>query len=580
MRYSLRPYQQEAVDKTLAHFRQTNLPAVIVLPTGAGKSLVIAELARLAKHKILVLAHVKELVEQNAQKYESFGLSASIFSAGLQQKSLDKQVTFASIQSLARNLSLLSDYYSLVIIDECHRVNEEGSGQYWQVINRLKETNPSLKLLGLTATPYRLKEGWIYHSHYHGFVRGNIDAVFKKCIYELPLGYMIKSGYLCPPQIIKPEIEHYDFSALKPNSDGNYNESELNTLLSQQTRATFSIVQNIVALSHARQGAMIFAATVAHAKEIVSYLNSTETALITGETIKSVRNDLINQFKAKKLKYLVNVSVLTTGFDAPHVDLIAILRPTESVSLYQQIAGRGLRLSPGKTDCLLIDYAGNRFDLFYPEVGSVRPAPDTEPVQVLCPGCGFANTFWGRIDENGNVTEHFGRRCKGLLEDDERSEQCDYRFRFKECSHCGAENDIAARQCHGCQAMLVDPDDKLRDALNLKNAKVIRCAGLSIELLVKQIIEVTYHDEEGETLSEKYDFSKSPSKAAFLGLYLKRLQTLNPQCKLDTVDDVLAHYTRLIAPDFVIAHHHKRFGWQITDKIFDYQGRFRKANSL
>lgn len=580
MVYSLRPYQQEAVDRTLRHFRKSSSPAVIVLPTGAGKSLVIAELARLAKHKILVLAHVKELVEQNAQKYESFGFRASIFSAGLQQKSLDKQVTFASIQSLARNLSLLSEYYSLVIIDECHRVNEEGSGQYWQVINRLKETNPELKLLGLTATPYRLKEGWIYHSHYHGFVRGNIDAVFKKCIYELPLSYMIKSGFLCPPNAIKPEIEHYDFSSLKPNSEGNFNEVELNTLLSQQTRATYSIVQDIISLSETRSGVMIFAATVAHAKEIVSYLDPLETALITGETAKNIRTELINRFKAKQLKFLVNVSVLTTGFDAPHVDVIAILRPTESVSLYQQIAGRGLRLSPGKKDCLLIDYAGNRFDLFYPEVGSAKPAPDTEPVQVLCPGCGFANTFWGRVDAKGQVLEHFGRRCKGLLEDDEDSQQCDYRFRFKECGMCGAENDIAARQCHSCEAMLVDPDDKLRDALNLKNAKVLRCAGLSVALRGKQVIEVTYHDEEGAELSEKFDFANSKSKAVFLGQYLKRFQGLHPNGRLDSAEDVVKNNLHLVAPDFVIAHHHKRFGWQITDKVFDYQGRFRKANSL
>ena len=123
MSYKLRPYQQEAVERTVLHFRKSNDPAVIVLPTGAGKSLVIAELARIAKQKILVLAHVKELVEQNSQKYKSFGLEASIFSAGLKEKSLNHQVTFASVQSLSRNLNKLNEHYSLLIIDECHRVN-------------------------------------------------------------------------------------------------------------------------------------------------------------------------------------------------------------------------------------------------------------------------------------------------------------------------------------------------------------------------------------------------------------------------------------------------------------------------
>lgn len=128
----------------------------------------------------------------------------------------------------------------------------------------------------------------------------------------------------------------------------------------------------------------------------------------------------------------MNVSVLTTGFDAPHVDLIAILRPTESVSLYQQIVGRGLRLAPGKTDCLILDYAGNPHDLYSPEVGTPKGKSDNVPVQVFCPACGFANTFWGKTTADGTLIEHFGRRCQGWFEDDEgHREQCDFRFRFK-----------------------------------------------------------------------------------------------------------------------------------------------------
>lgn len=110
---------------------------------------------------------------------------------------------------------------------------------------------------------------------------------------------------------------------------------------------------------------------------------------------------------------MVNVAVLTTGFDAPHVDLIAILRPTESVSLYQQIVGRGLRLFAGKTECLILDYAGNPHDLYLPEVGSKKPNPNSKPVQVFCPLCQFANTFWGIVDADGDIIEHYGRRCQG-----------------------------------------------------------------------------------------------------------------------------------------------------------------------
>ena len=203
--FQLRDYQQDAVTATLKHFRKTDESAVIVLPTGSGKSLVIAELARLAKRKILVLTHVKELVEQNHQKYESYGLTAGIYSAGLKRKENQHQVTFASIQSAARNLSDFNQQYSLIIIDECHRVSMAKSdnsqenedepldlNQYQKIIHQLKEINPGIKLLGLTATPYRLGMGWIYRKHYRGMVRSELPRPFEQCIYELPLRYLIK----------------------------------------------------------------------------------------------------------------------------------------------------------------------------------------------------------------------------------------------------------------------------------------------------------------------------------------------------------------------------------------------------
>lgn len=172
-RFQLRPYQQDAVDATLKHFRRSDEAAVIVLPTGAGKSLVIAELARLARRKILVLAHVKELVEQNHAKYESYGLSGGIFSAGLQRKEVQQQVTFASVQSVAANLEHFTDEYSLLIVDECHRISDNDDSQYGKIIAKLKQANPTLKVLGLTATPYRMAMGWIYRYHYRGLSAAN-----------------------------------------------------------------------------------------------------------------------------------------------------------------------------------------------------------------------------------------------------------------------------------------------------------------------------------------------------------------------------------------------------------------------
>ena len=584
--FTLRPYQQEAVDATLSHFRKSDESAVIVLPTGAGKSLVIAELARLAKRKILVLTHVKELVEQNHAKYQSYGLRGGIFSAGLKRKENRHQVTFASVQSVSANLDQFRDEYSLVIIDECHRVSGEETSQYQRIIELLRQQNDALKVLGLTATPYRLAMGWIYRYHYRGFVRGADDEQekpFRHCIYELPLSYMINRGFLTRPELVNAAVAQYDFSALPKDRFGEYAEKDVNQLLSKHQRVTRAIIEQVMDLAAERRGVMVFAATVEHAREITGYLPEGQTALITGATDLEDREQLIRRFKQRQLKYLVNVSVLTTGFDAPHVDFIAILRPTQSVSLYQQIVGRGLRLDEGKQDCLVIDYAGNSINLHHPEVGEPKPNPDSEPVQVFCPGCGFANIFWGKTDGDGRVVEHYGRRCQGLLEDPpdlggggQRPEQCDYRFRFKECPHCGAENDIAARNCHGCHKAIIDPDDQLRDALKLKDALVIRCAGITLSEAGSKL-RLTYHGEDGEELSESFDFSKPAQRAVFNKLFGRRFANSQAPKQFTKAGEVVEIRALLPAPDFVIARKQKHY-WQVQERIFDYQGNYRKAN--
>ena len=586
--FTLRPYQQEAVDATLTHFRKSDESAVIVLPTGAGKSLVIAELARLAKRKILVLTHVKELVEQNHAKYQSYGLEGGVFSAGLKRKENRHQVTFASVQSVSANLDQFRDEYSLIIIDECHRVSGEETSQYQRIIELLRQQNDSLKVLGLTATPYRLAMGWIYRFHYRGFVRSDEDKPFQHCIFELPLSYMINRGFLTKPELVNAAVAQYDFSALAQDRFGEYAEKDVNQLLSKHQRVTRAIIEQVMELAAQREGVMIFAATVDHAREITGYLPEHHTALITGATDLNERALLIQRFKQRQLKYLVNVSVLTTGFDAPHVDFIAILRPTQSVSLYQQIVGRGLRLDEGKQDCLVIDYAGNSVNLHHPEVGERKPNPDSEPVQVFCPGCGFANIFWGKTDGDGRVIEHYGRRCQGLIEgllepadeggpaaEGQRPEQCDYRFRFKECPHCGGENDIAARKCHQCQKAIIDPDDQLKDALKLKDAMVIRCAGITLSEGGGKL-RITYHGEDGEELNESFDFSKPAQRHVFNKLFGRRLANSQAPKEFSRADEVLEMQSLLPAPDFVIARNQKRY-WQVQERIFDYQGNFRKA---
>ncbi|MBT9243204.1 DEAD/DEAH box helicase [Vibrio splendidus] len=573
--YTLRPYQADSVKSVIHYFRKHQTPAVLVLPTGAGKSLVIAELARLAKGRVLVLAHVKELVEQNHEKYEGYGLKGSIFSAGLGRKETDQQVVFASVQSVVRNLDSFSNQFSLLVIDECHRVPDEKTSSYQKVITHLRENNSGIKVLGLTATPYRLGMGWLYQYHTRGQVRSEEPRFFRDCIFELPIRYLLDEGFLTPARMIDAPVLSYDFSQLKPVSTGRYKEAELDMVIEQSKRATPQIVDQIIELAKDKLGIMVFAATVRHAQEILGLLPEGESSIVIGDTPTLERDQIISDFKERKIKFLVNVSVLTTGFDAPHVDLIAILRPTESISLYQQIVGRGLRLSPGKKECLVLDYAGNSYDLYQPEVGDPKPDSDSEIITIPCPACGFNNNFWGKLDSNGFLLEHFGRKCQGYFTDEDTGERehCNYRFRAKYCGECGADNDIAARICHECDATLVDPDKKLKEALNLKDALVFECLEMDLNVLKdekgKSQLKVTYRGENQAQVHEFWSLTTKKQKQNFKDQFVRpHLADRHRPFEEASPTKVVAHQHRFRPPQFVIARKVGRF-WKMRDKIFE-----------
>jgi DNA repair protein RadD len=573
--YILRDYQKEAVKNAIKYFQKKREPAMIVLPTGAGKSLVIAELARIAKGRVLVLAHVKELVEQNYEKYKSYGMDAGIFSASLGQKDWDQKAIFGSVQSVARAPSAFFNDFSLLIIDECHRVAEVLDTQYQDVIKKLLERNPSLCILGLTATPYRLGVGWIYEYSEKGEIKTTQKRFFKQCVYELPLAYMIKNKFLTIPVKVDIPVTCYDFSELT-EKNRMYTSAEVEELLKNQKRLTPLIVKNIIDITekYHRHGVMIFSSTVRHAEEIMSYLPTKNARLVLGDTEISERNEIVLDFKMKKFKYLVNVSVLTTGFDAPHVDVIAILRPTESNSLYQQIVGRGLRLSDGKKDCFILDYTGMGHDIYSPEINDKRPAKDTIPVIVPCPQCEFENNFWGYADDEGNVLEHFGRKCKGASQDSNTFQitPCGFRFRLKLCHSCGSENDITARSCEKCQAILIDADAKLKQAKLSKNAHVLTPDKITFEERMDKnanpYLEIRYYDYDAQYISEAHFFNSSSSikkfNINFLRSHLKR-----PELAMDinSPKEVIKYQPLLRLPKFVIARKQDKF-WKITEKVF------------
>ncbi|MCB0354943.1 MAG: DEAD/DEAH box helicase family protein [Bdellovibrionales bacterium] len=573
--YKLRRYQQEAVDSTLRHFRRSREPALLVLPTGSGKSLVIAELARIARGRVLVLAHVKELVEQNSQKFESYGLKAGIFSAGLDRKERDEKVIFGGIQSVARADSSFFADFSLVIVDECHRVSGEGGTQYTEVLQKLLSQNPTLCVLGLTATPYRLDTGWIYQTHHHGVVQTTEDRFFRRCLYELTLSEMIQGGYLTPPVQIDAPVASYDFSSLAlKNGEHAYRLADIEKILHDQSRVTPSIVQNIVELSKERRGVLIFTSTVQHAREVLSLLPEDQSALVLGETEGSERDELLRNFRERRIKYLVNVSVLTTGFDAPHVDVIAILRPTESVSLYQQIVGRGLRLFEGKSDCLVLDYTGVPHDIFRPEISDKKPFDDATRVRVPCPQCDHNNEFWGVTDSKGEVLEHFGKKCKGASINPESQEilPCGFRYRSTYCDSCNSENDYGAERCVECGATIVSAEMKLKDAASAPDTHVMRPDSMLFDQKRdkkgRERLEVRYYDLDGQFLSEIF-FFESDSDAKVFFYNFSRMHNRLPErtLRVRSIEEALLSRDQFRMPIYVIARKQGKY-WRIREKIF------------
>ena len=491
---TLRGYQQDASDAALDWMRRSVEPAVIEAVTAAGKSHVIADMALrihdMTGKRVLCLAPSAELVQQNRAKMLDTGTPASMFSASAGAKDLRHPIVFGSPLTVKNRISRFQDGYAMVVLDECHGISPTVRG----IIEEMRAGNPNLRVIGLTATPYRLGSGYIFRQWPDGTVNDDTRArepYFTKCVYRITGPDLIEQGYLTRPIIGETGAEHYDTSALAVNSRGQFDAGAVDRAYHGHGRKTAAIVADVVARSRDRMGVMLFAATVRHAEEVMASLPPDLSAMITGDTPKGERASIIARFKARRIKYLVNVAVLTTGFDAPHVDVIAILRKTESVGLLQQIIGRGLRLHDDKRDCLVLDYTDNiethcpDGDLFAPEVKAGKGGGDSEGLKCLCPDCGYENRFPAKPDtleyakdENGYCLDltgrrvetewgpmpgHFGRRCWGMVQAGPgKLDRCGYRWTSRECPVCMAANDIAARYCAECKAEIVDPGEKLR----------------------------------------------------------------------------------------------------------------------
>lgn len=485
----LRPYQQEAHDKIIAWIRKITEPCMIEAATGAGKSHIIAALAdtvlEISGKRVLCIAPSKELVEQNHEKYELTGNPASIFSASAGMKCLEHPVVFGTPVTIKNSIAEFGKEFGMVILDECHLTTRT----FREIVENMREANPNLRVVGMSATPYRLGSGYVFKQWEDGSKAGDSSSFFTRCVYRITAHDLIGT-YLTRPQVGSLHADAYSTKHMELNKSGQFNWTDIDRAYHGQGRKTARIIADIVAQSQDRMGVLIFAATVRHAQECLESLPPELSAIVTAKTPPKERAEILAAFKARKIKYIVNVAVLTTGFDATHVDVIAMLRATESVGLMQQIIGRGLRLHPEKENCLVLDYAENierhcpDGDLFDPVIENKKSKGDAEKIQCYCPTCETRNEFNARpnpdgyrinrygyfvdLDDHpiqgdlGPIPAHYGRRCTTTHWLGNELRQCSGRWTFKKCPQCEAENDIAARRCHACDHELVDPNEKLR----------------------------------------------------------------------------------------------------------------------
>lgn len=346
-KFTLRPYQKEAVDAGVKFFNSNSKKnAILILPTGAGKSVVIANILAPLEGKTIILQPSKEILEQNFAKYISNGYKASVYSASAGQKRVDT-VTFCTIGSIIKKKHLFEGLEH-IIIDECHLVNAKG-GMYEELIKAF----PRAKVLGLTATPYRL------HNSLDGaqlkFLTRTRPKIFDEILYFVQNDVLFNAGYLS-------KLEYFSFnvvdrSMLQVNSSGtDFTEQSLKRYYKMIDMPSI-IVKYAVRLLAKRKNLLIFCSLIEEAQNVVSRIPG--AVLLTGSTKPDERERILSQFKSGKIKCVVNVGVLTTGFDYPELECVLIARSTMSLALYYQIVGRAMRIAPTKQSAWIVDLGGN-----------------------------------------------------------------------------------------------------------------------------------------------------------------------------------------------------------------------------
>lgn len=397
----LRDYQQEAVTATIAYFREKEGNPVVAMPTGTGKSLVIAgtvaETTRMyPATRSLILTHVKELIGQNAKQLARYWPQApmGVYSAGLNQRDTVMPIIFGGCASV-KNCVAKFGHRDLLYIDEAHLLSPKDGTTYQQIIGELKETNPYLKVIGYTATAFRLGQGMITDGGL--FTDICYDATGVKAFNKF-----IEQGYLAPlyPRRTKTERQS---EVMSRGANGDFSAAALQAD-AEQKDVTYQALVELCEAGQDRNSWLVFASTLEDAEYIAETLNSfgVPTAAVHSKMPDKERDRRIKDYKAGLLRCLVNMGVLTTGFDHPPLDLIGMLRRTMSPGLWVQMLGRGTRPSPetGKKDCLVLDFAGNTRRLGPindPKIPRRKGSGGGDAPVRICEHCGTYNHAAARV---------------------------------------------------------------------------------------------------------------------------------------------------------------------------------------
>lgn len=412
---TLRPYQAAALKSVWQWIYDKETQPLVIAPVGSGKSLMIAEFIKQChekwpKTRILMLTHDKRLLEQNmAELKEQYpGVDAGYYCAGLKQKRLNNDVTFGSIQSIHDKAALLNRAPNVILIDEAHLVNPKAATRYRSFIDDCFALNPRCRVIGFTGSPFRSDTGYLYTGK---------DRFFDGICYEIAIGWMIEEGYLSKPVLPSKDVNSkMDVTGVGMRA-GDYIDSQLDAAVNN-AQMNESCVREIIENGKDRKSWLVFTVTTDHCDKVISEFNRQGEYSVAGIHSKMPKGEvaqIIQDFKDGKIKCLVNVAMLTTGFNNPAIDLLAFMRPTRSPVLYIQCTGRGLRTvyadgyaldtkesrlmaikESQKKNCLILDFGGvidalgpiDNIDLsnIKDRAASDDPPPDELEVKV-CPKC-------------------------------------------------------------------------------------------------------------------------------------------------------------------------------------------------